>query len=177
MLKLLTPLTAVVVVALTACTPPPPPPPAPAVELSKVYSKTARFDNARDDLKTAIENRGLVIDHTSHIHDMLERTGKDLGTTTPIFANSESYLFCSAVVSRKTMEADPHNIMFCPYAIAVYTTVQEPTKVYVAYRRPQQPAGTPQSQASLKAVEELLDGIAREALNIKTGDTPAKPAS
>ncbi|MBI5612870.1 MAG: DUF302 domain-containing protein [Gammaproteobacteria bacterium] len=174
MLKLLTSLAAVVV--LTACTPPPPPP-APVLGLSKVYSKEARFDDARDDLKAAIENRGLVIDHTSHIHDMLERTGKDLGTVTPVFVNAESYLFCSAVVSRQTMEADPHNIVFCPYVIAVYTIVQEPTKVYIAYRRPQQPTGTPQSQASLKAVEELLDDIAREALNIKTGDTPAKPAT
>jgi uncharacterized protein (DUF302 family) len=171
MLKLLTSLATVVV--LTACTPPPP---APAFGLSKVYSKEARFDDTRDDLKAAIENRGLVIDHTSHIHDMLERTGKDLGTTTTVYVNAESYMFCSAVVSRKTMEADPHNVVFCPYVIAVYTTVQEPNKVYVAYRRPQQPASTPPSQASLKAVEDLLDGIAREALNITSGDTPAKPA-
>jgi len=174
MLKLLTSL-ATVIVVLAACTPPPPPPP-PAVELSKIYSKEMRFEDARDDLKTAIENRGLVIDHTSHIHDMLERTGKDLGTTTPVFVDAESYMFCSAVVSRKTMEADPHNIVFCPYVITVYATVQEPNKVYVAYRRPQQPAGTPQSQASLKAVEELLDGIAREALNITAGTTSVKTA-
>ena len=150
---------------------------APAVEHSKLYSKEAQFENVRDDLKTAIENRGLVIDHTSHIHDMLERTGKDLGTTTPIYVDAKSYMFCSAVVSRKTIEADPHNIVFCPYVIAVYTVLNEPKKVYVAYRRPQQPAGTPQSQASLKAVEELLDGIAREALNLPSNATPSKPIS
>lgn len=160
-------------VVLAACAPAPQPP---VSGHSTTYSKDARFEDARDDLKAAIENRGLVIDHISHIHDMLERTGKDLGTTTPVFANAESFLFCSAVVSRKTMEADPHNIVFCPYVIAVYATAKEPNKVHVAYRRPQQPAGTPQSQASLKAVEELLDGIAREALNIKTGATPAKTA-
>jgi len=162
------------VFVLAACTPAPQ---APVIEHAKVYSKEARFEDARDDLKAAIENRGLVIDHTSHIHAMLERTGKDLGTTTPIYVDTESYLFCSAVVSRNTMEADAHNIVFCPYVIAVYTTLQEPKKVYVAYRRPQQPAGTPQSQASLKAVEELLDGIAREALSIKTDGAPPKPAS
>lgn len=159
---------------LSACTQTPPTPP---VEHSKLYSKEAQFENVRDDLKTAIENRGLVIDLTSHIHDMLERTGKDLGTTTPIYVDAKSYMFCSAVVSRKTMEADPHNIVFCPYVIAVYTTAQEPNKVYVAYRRPQQPAGTPQSQASLKAVEELMDGIAREALNLPSNATPPKPTS
>ncbi len=171
MRQLLIPLAAAVVLAACA-----PAPQTPAAGLSTSYSKAAQFEDVRDDLKAAIENRGLVIDHTSHIHDMLERTGKDLGTTTAVYVNAESYMFCSAVVSRRTMEADPHNIVFCPYVIAVYTVLNEPDKVYVAYRRPQQPAGTPQSQASLKAVEELLDGIAREALNIKTGDSPAKPA-
>jgi uncharacterized protein (DUF302 family) len=160
------------VVVLAACTQAPP-----VLEHSKVYSKEAKFEIVRDDLKTAIENRGLVIDHTSHIHNMLTRTGKDLGTTTPIYVDAESYSFCSAVVSRNTMEADPHNIVFCPYVVTVYTTVKEPAKVHVAYRRPQQPAATPQSQASLKAVEELLDGIAREALNIPAVGAPPKPAS
>lgn len=151
-------------------------PPAAAIEHSKVYSKEAQFDNVRDDLKTAIENRGLVIDHTSHIHNMLSRTGKDLGTNTPVYVDAESYIFCSAVVSRDTMEADPHNIVFCPYVVTVYVTVQEPAKVHVAYRRPQA-VGTQRSRTSLKAVEELLDGIAREALNMPAGTAPAKPAS
>ncbi len=149
---------------------------APALEHSKVYSKEAQFETVRDDLKTAIENRGLVIDHTSHIHNMLSRTGKDLGMTTPVYVDAESYIFCSAVISRNTMEADAHNIVFCPYVVTVYTTVQEPNKVYVAYRRPQ-PAGNHRSQTSLKAVEELLDGIAREALNIPAGTAPAKLGS
>ena len=153
---------------LSACTQTPPAPPA---EHSKVYSKEAQFDPVRDDLKTAIENRGLVIDHTSHIHNMLTRTGKDLGTPTPVYVDSESYVFCSAVISRNTMEADPHNIVFCPYVVTVYTTVQEPNKVYVAYRRPQ-PVGGHRSQTSLKAVEELLDGIAREGLNIASDKSP-----
>ena len=127
-----------------------------------------------DDLKTAIENRaGNDTSHPRHAR----AHGKDLGTTTPIYVDAKSYMFCSAVVSRKTIEADPHNIVFCPYVIAVYTVLNEPKKVYVAYRRPQQPASTPQSQASLKAVEELLDGIAREALNLPSNATPSKPIS
>lgn len=159
-------------VAFSACTQAPP-----VTDHSKVYYKEAKFEIVRDDLKTAIENRGLVVDHTSHIHNMLTRTGKDLGTTTPVYVDAESYSFCSAVVSRNTMEADPHNIVFCPYVVTVYTTVKEPGKVHVAYRRPQQPTGTTQSQASLKAVEELLDGIAREALNLPASAAPAKSAS
>ena len=70
--------------------------------------------------------------------------------------------FCSAALSRDTMEADPHNIAFCPYAIAIYTLPQEPGRVYLAYRRPS-PARTQSSARALAAVEKLLEGIVSEA--------------
>jgi len=148
--------------AFAACTPPPSKPAADAGH-SVQYSKEGKFEEVRDDLKIAIQNRGLVIDHTSHIHNMLERTGKDIGRTVKVFKEAEAYSFCSAGVSRDTMEADPHNIVFCPYTITAYVTEKEPGKVYVAFRRPQ-PVGSDASKASLKAVQELLDGIAREAV-------------
>ena len=44
------------------------------------YSKKANFEDVRDDLKTAIEGKGLVIDFHSFVNKMLERTGKDLGS-------------------------------------------------------------------------------------------------
>jgi uncharacterized protein (DUF302 family) len=132
-----------------------------------VYSAKGKFDDAREFLKIAIENRGLVIDSTSYVNKMLERTGKDLGTTKKIYVDGQAFSFCSAVVSRKTMEADPLNIVFCPYSIAVYESLKEPGKVFVAYRRPWRPDGSEASKASLREVEKLLDGIAREALNIK----------
>ncbi len=147
--------------ALAACAPPPSKPAADAGHKAQ-YSKDGKFEDVRDDLKLAIQNRGLVIDHTSHIHNMLERTGKDLGRTAKIFKEAEAYSFCSASASRDTMEADPHNIVFCPYTVTVYVTEKEPGKVYVAFRRPQQ-VGSDASKASLKAVHDLLDGIAREA--------------
>ncbi len=156
-------LSALAAVTLAACAPPPPAPS--ATPHAVVYSKDARFENARDDLKAAIENRGLVIDNTSHIHKMLERTGKDIGATTTVYKDAEAFSFCSAVISRKTMEADANNIVFCPYTVTVYATAQEPGKVRVAYRVPQ-PVGSDASKASLKEVENLLDGIAREALGI-----------
>lgn len=131
------------------------------------YSKKAKFDDVRDFLKIAIENRSLVIDYHSHIHNMLERTGKDLGTPRKIFVNAEAFTFCSAVYSRKMMEADPHTVAFCPYAVTVYTTVQEPDKVYVAYQRVSHPGASGAAKAALAEVDKLLDGIAREALNLK----------
>jgi uncharacterized protein (DUF302 family) len=131
-----------------------------------MYSKDGTFENVRDDLKAAIESRGLKIDNTSFIHNMLERTGKDVGSDKKIFKDAQTFSFCSATVSRKTMEADPHNIVFCPYTLTVYATDKEPGKVIVAYR-PTQAVGNDASKAALKEVNTLLDGIAREALGIK----------
>ena len=105
-----------------------------------------------------------MINTTSHIGEMLERTGKDMGGAKQIFVQAESIEFCSATVSRKTMEADPHNIVFCPYIISVYVLPNEPNKTYVSYRKPD-PVGTPASKASLKEVEKLLRSIIEEALN------------
>ncbi len=131
------------------------------------YSKKAPFDEVRQDLVIAIQNKGLVIDHTSHIHKMLERTKKDVGAKLTMYKEGQSYSFCSARLSRATMEADPHNMAFCPYSIVVYSTAADPKTVHVAYRRPTRADGSPASKASLKDVENLLDGIAREALGMK----------
>lgn len=132
----------------------------------KLYTVKRDFDTVKEDVEIAITNRGLVIDHTSHIGAMLERTGKDLGTAKPIYGNAGSMQFCSATVSRRTMEADPTNIVFCPYIIVYYTLHQDPKTVYVGYRRPL-PAGSEASRASIKEIENLLDGIVKEALNLK----------
>lgn len=150
-----------------ACSPPQPgttTSPAPVVR----YSADAKFDTVRDDLQEAIIAKGLVIDSTSYIAKMLDRTGKDVGSTKALYIDGQgqSFSFCSAVLSRKMMEADPHNMVFCPYTLVVYSSVAEPGKVYVAYRRPLLPAGSEAARAALKDVETLLDGIARDALGL-----------
>src|SRR3970040_175069 len=131
------------------------------------YSKQAKFDDVRDDLKLAIEAKGLVIDYQSFVNRMLERTGKDVGSARKLYADAQAFVFCSAVLSRKTMEADPANAALCPYSITVYATAQDPGTVHVAYRRPWRPDGSAASKAALKEVEALLDGIAREALGLR----------
>ena len=130
------------------------------------YSKKAKFEDVRDDLKLAIEAKGLVIDYQSFVNRMLERTGKDIGSTRKLYIDAQAFVFCSAVLSRKTMEADPVNMAMCPYSIAVYTMAVEPEKVYVSYRRPWRPDGSAASRRSLKEVETLLDRIAREAVGL-----------
>ena len=131
------------------------------------YSKRAKFEDVRDDLKSAIEAKGLVIDYHSHVNRMLERTGKDVGSARKLYADAQAFVFCSAALSRKTMEADPANAALCPYSVMAYATAQDPGTVHVAFRRPWRPDGSPASKAALKEVEALLDGIAREALGLK----------
>jgi uncharacterized protein (DUF302 family) len=111
----------------------------------------------------AVENRGLVLNYTARIGAMLERTGKDIGATAKVYGDAELLEFCSARASRDTMEADPRNIVFCPYSIAVYTLPKDGNTVYVGYRRPAA-FGSAQSAKSLRAVERLLADIVAEAV-------------
>ncbi len=128
-----------------------------------VFTKSGSFDDVRDDVEMAITDRGMVVNSVSHVGEMLERTGRDLGTAKQIFIKAEVLEFCSAVVSRKMMEADPDNIVFCPYAISVYVLPERPGEVRVAYRKPQI-TGSPDSQRALKVVDDLLAGIVSDAL-------------
>lgn len=128
-----------------------------------VRSAKGEFSDIKERVTQAIEMRGLVLNYTARVGEMLERTGKDIGRNRQIYAKAEVLEFCSAALSRDTMEADPRNIAFCPYAIAIYALSKEPGKVYVSYRKPG-PLGTKKSVTALRAVEKLLDEIVREAL-------------
>jgi uncharacterized protein (DUF302 family) len=114
------------------------------------------FAEVKDYLVAAIEQRGLVINSTSRVGEMLERTGRDLGKTKRIYGQAEVLEFCSATVSRAMMEADPRNLVYCPYTIAIYTLPEKAGVVYLAHRR--YPRG-----AAFKPVADLLDGIVADA--------------
>jgi len=132
------------------------------------YTAKGKFEEVREDLVNAITERGLLLDHNSHVGQMLDRTGKDLGLTRKIFGpdQGQSFSFCSATLSRATMEADPFNIVFCPYTLTLYTTANEPGVVHLIYRRPIRPQSSAASVKTLKDVEELMDGIAREGMGL-----------
>jgi uncharacterized protein (DUF302 family) len=132
----------------------------PSVSLQSVKGD---FADVRERVVMALENRGLVLNYTAHISNMLERTGKDIGRARQVYGTAELLEFCSAALSRRMMEADPRNIVFCPYAIAVYTLPNDPAKVYVSYRRPPV-VGSGQSMKALREVGKLLDDIVRDAL-------------
>ncbi|WP_037545417.1 DUF302 domain-containing protein [Stappia stellulata] len=122
----------------------------------------AAYDDVRFDLESAIVNRGLVIDYVSQIGEMLARTGADVGSDATVFTKAESMLFCSARLSRAAMEAAPGNIAFCPYAVFLYETPDQPGKVTVGYRRLDE-TGSDASKKALANVNALLAEIVAEA--------------
>jgi uncharacterized protein (DUF302 family) len=128
-----------------------------------VQSLRGDYEDVKERLVMAIESRGLIVDHTSRVGTMLERTGKDIGRGRQIYLKADVVEFCSAGLSRATMEADPRNIVFCPYAIALYVLPGEPERVYLIYRKPPATGAAPSAKA-LRAVAALLDGIVRDTL-------------
>jgi uncharacterized protein (DUF302 family) len=123
-----------------------------AADEATTYPFEGSFEDATFAVEAAIVGKGLVIDYRSHVGEMLSRTGADVGSEVKLFDNADVFLFCSAVVSRKVMEADPMNIAHCPYG--VFVTDRE-GQVSVGYR--QMPEGP------MQEVQALLDEIAREA--------------
>lgn len=116
------------------------------------YDFDGNFDDATFAVESAIIDRGLVIDFVSHVGDMLNRTGADVGSDVAIFTNADIFLFCSAAVSRRVMEADPMNIVHCPYSIFVAETEEGVMLGHRTY-----PDGP------MQEVEALLDALIIEA--------------
>jgi len=112
----------------------------------------ASFGEVKDSVVLAIQAKGFKVDYTAYIGNMLERTGKDVGSSKRVYGNAEALQFCSAVVSRKMMEDSASNIAYCPYVIAIYTLPDDPKTVYVVYRK------------GLAEVDALLASIVKEAL-------------
>ena len=118
------------------------------------YQTQGDFEEVAAEVNDAIVNKGLVVDYRGFIGDMLKRTASDVGSDRKLYENAEFFQFCSAVLSRKVMEADIANIAYCPYVVFVYEA--EPGTITVGFRR--LPAGNGRND-----VNTLLDGIAKEA--------------
>ncbi len=123
-----------------------------------VVSIEGTFADIRQNVANAIIGQGLVESGVSHVGEMLERTGRDLGTTS-VFADAEVIEFCSAALTQAMTAADPHTVVNCPYRVAVYTLTAEPGVVYLAYPRPTAGGATPE----LEAVEALLRLVVEES--------------
>lgn len=129
-----------------------------------IRSVIGNYDQIWDDLTTALNNRGLVISSVSHVEEMIKRTGRALNQNKKIFARAKVMEFCSAIISRKMMEKNPHYIAFCPYQIIVYSLPDNPNKVYLSYRRLYWGNTKDKDRAVLKTVENLLSSLINEVI-------------
>jgi len=65
------------------------------------YPYEGTFGDATFAVESAILDRGLVIDFTSHVGDMLNRTREDVGSDVTLFEAADIFVFCSATLSAR----------------------------------------------------------------------------
>lgn len=123
-------------------------------KVATLYPFEGSFEDATFAVESAIVDKGLVIDHVSHTGEMLARTAADVGSDKKLFDGADVFLFCSAVLSRRVMEADPMNIAHCPYTIFV---MDRDGKVSIGYRN--------MPEGPMQEVQAMLDEIVKAALS------------
>lgn len=122
----------------------------------KTIESDAAFADVASGIENAIVNRGFKVDYHGFIGDMLKRTASDVDAGKALYKDAEFFTFCSAVVSRKVMEADIGDIAYCPYVVFAYETEAKPGTVTVGFR-------TLPDGGERDAVNALLTGIIEDA--------------
>ena len=122
----------------------------------KTIESDAAFADVTSGIENAIVNRGFKVDYHGFIGDMLKRTATDVDAGKALYKDAEFFTFCSAVVSRKVMEADIGDIAYCPYVVFAYETEEKPGAVTVGFRM--LPEG-----GERDAVNTLLSDIIKDA--------------
>lgn len=122
----------------------------------KTIESDAAFADVASGIENAIVNRGFKVDYHGFIGDMLKRTASDVDAGKALYKDAEFFTFCSAVVSRKVMEADIGDIAYCPYVVFAYETEEKPGTVTVGFR-------TLPDGGERDAVNALLTGIIEDA--------------
>lgn len=121
-----------------------------------------QFEDVRDNIRQAIEGKGINIAHTLPASDMLNRTGKDFGIEKNVFLQAETVEFCSARISHLLAQANYENILLCPFTISIYVLTDDPDHVRLSWRRPFS-LGDTQSQAAVQEMVQLIESVIREA--------------
>ena len=124
-----------------------------------VFTTEGEYNDVRADLIDAIEARGIVISYMAHAASMFQRTAEAVGAVGQVYDHADILLFCKADLSYQLTVANPHNLTFCPYSIAVYTLTSEWDKVYLSIRAPVD--GVPE----YIPVHEMLVSIIDEVVN------------
>lgn len=119
------------------------------------------FHETLQGVRMAITGRGINIAHTLPASGMLNRTGSAFGIKKNVFAHAEIIEFCSARISHKLIQANPENMVLCPFTISVYQLASDPGHVYLTYRKPFV-LKDETSVAATGEIVKLLEGIIRD---------------
>jgi len=131
------------------------------VGYSVIYTvEDEKWKDVNNDIKDAINNKGVVISYTSHAKKMLDRTAKATRSTQDVYENAQIHLFCQASLSHKMIKQNPHIISGCPYGIAVYELKNKKNTIYVSYRH------YPEEEKSYQGVIDLQISIIEDALGL-----------
>lgn len=63
-------------------------------------------------------------------------------------------------MAHRLVGANPHNIVLCPYAIAIYTLAGQPQRVYLSFRRPYD--RDPAYQPVVRLLQEIINDVVGE---------------
>ena len=100
----------------------------------KTVTINGDYAEIKESLEMAITDHGMVISKVFHISDMLERTGKAVGSIKAVYKKGEILSFCSASLSRKMMEENPEFISFCPFKISIYSLANDANQIQLTYQ-------------------------------------------
>jgi len=119
-----------------------------------------QYEEVLSAVKDVIKGRGINIAHTLPAGDMLGRTGISFNIQKSIYKSAETIEFCSAKISHQLAQADPENIVLCPFTISVYVLNSDPEHVRLTTRLPFVSSG---SADAVENMRKLVDGIIQEA--------------
>ncbi|MCV6639507.1 hypothetical protein [Candidatus Albibeggiatoa sp. nov. NOAA] len=125
-----------------------------------IYRTGEALDDVKFELENAITSKGFTLNDPLHISEMLQRTGKDLGITQPVYVEAESLSFCSAILTHKFAQSHPAYMVLCPLTLSIYTTTAEPDTTYVAFRKPML-----QDTKLSQEITDTFNGIIHDALD------------
>ena len=111
-------------------------------------------------VKESIKGKGVHIAHTLPAADVLHRTAKAYGISKPAYKEAEIVEFCSAKISHAMSQANPENIVLCPFAISVYVLPDNPSHVYLSTRLPF--VIDQKSKAAIADMRQLINEIFTE---------------
>ena len=124
-----------------------------------VQSVRGNFNQVWEELVDTLNGRGLVVSSTSYIKRMLERTDEAFEDPKKLFVDARVLAFCSATLAREMFDLDRHNMVFCPFKIAVYVIPTEADRVFLSYRRLGDGRGTTARTVVLDRVDQLIEEL------------------